>query len=90
MAYLDDLIDRRNAITHELSALNKSAAGGLPNILNSEGGVDSDHHQYKMGLYDELEKINARIKEEAEVQAQLSGEGNAFEIDSEGTSEGWW
>lgn len=83
MAYLDDLQDRRNAISRELASIDKESAGGIPNALASEGGIDADHQGYKEKLYAELKDINELIEKEASIQAQIAGQGNAFEIDSE-------
>lgn len=66
MAYLDDLNTRRDAVAVELAAMTSASAGGKPNSTAS--GVD--HDKYKAGLYAELDRLNALIKE-----AQDASEG---------------
>lgn len=56
---ITQLKTRRDAIIAELSALDATKAGGLP---NSGGiGVTVDHVGYKDGLYRELQAINKQI-----------------------------
>lgn len=68
---LENLTTRRSAILTELAALDSDAIGGKANT-NSPNAID--HVGYKRSLYDELERIDARI---AAVQ-------DPFEIETRG------
>lgn len=58
MAFIDDLITRRNNIAAELAVLDATKAGGLPNAQGNPDEVG-----YKDGLYRELDRLNALIAE---------------------------
>ncbi|TWT58890.1 hypothetical protein KOR42_22770 [Thalassoglobus neptunius] len=82
-----DLRVRRDEITTELRAIDNNASRSNPGSgpdASGEGAIA--FHQYKMGLYEELDRIDERLrKAEETIQAEqnLDGTIGPFEIETQ-------
>lgn len=56
---LENLLARRDAITAELAAMSVTAAGGQPTY--SIEGQSVQHTEYRLSLYEELNRLNLTL-----------------------------
>lgn len=85
-AMRDGLVTRARAIMTELSELDRTKAGGLPNVNQAGGGATVDHNKYKMSLYDELDRIIKLLGLQTldQLESLLAGaDPNVFEYETQ-------
>lgn len=58
--------------------------GAKPNVKSSDGGLTVDHHQYKMGLYKELDELEKRLLKLNDLEDAMDPTANdPFELHTE-------
>lgn len=82
--YRANIVRRLEAIAAELAQLDACAAGGKPNVLTEDGGTTIDHVGYRKSLLAEMEFLENRLKNAAEVEQALNADSDGpFEIMTE-------